>query len=249
MSLIINKENIFFILPESRYMVSDRIDGYMDGDFTLHVNAKLFPDTLTERESFILSRNGMHSGVSAFKDQHGVTKIMFTYWFADAKGKPIVKQIWYSLKDNELNAFNKYTMICDDSVDKKISCYVNDDLVGEIFYKNYTKQSYLNAFYWFSCGSMLGPEEHRGLGTFEYSMAFVINKEITLDDVDDLIQNYEEKYTDVIFNDLRKLKNDYPLKENFGFFCDFKHYNRYKVWDLSFSGNYPQLYIEDNIYF
>ena len=63
------------------------------------------------------------------------------------------------------------------------------------------------------------------------------------------IENYEEKYTDIVFNDLRKLKNDYPLKEHFAFFSDFKHYNRYKVWDLSFNGNYPQFYIEHNIYF
>ena len=249
MSLRIDNENIFFLLPESRYAVSDRIDGYMEEDFTLHVTAKLFPETLTERESFILARNGMHSGVSAFKDQHGDVNVMFTYWFEDKNGKPKPKQLFYRLKDSELNEFNKYTMICDHHNDKKISCYVNDELIGDIFYKNDKKQTYVNAFYWFACGSMIGPEEHRGLGVFEYSMTFILNKAITFDEVNDLIENYEEKYTDVVFNDLRKLKNDFLLKEHFAFFSDFKHYNRYKVWDISFNGNYPQFYIEHNIYF
>jgi hypothetical protein len=249
MSLKVTKENIFFLLPESRYAVSDRIDGYMDEDFTLHVTAKLFPETLTEKESFMLARNGMHSGVSAFKDQHGDINIMFTYWFRDKKGNPKPKQLFHRLTDLELNSFNKYTMICDHSDNKKISCYINDTFVGDIFYKNDIKEPYANAFYWFGCGSMIGPEEHRGFGDFEYKMTFVLNKAVPITIVNDLIENYEEKYTDIVFNDLRKLKNDFKLKENFAFFSDFKHYNRYKVWDISFNGNYPQFYIEHNIYF
>lgn len=249
MSLIVNKDNIFFILPESRYAVSDRIDGYMDEDFTFHVTAKLFPETLTNIESFILARNGMHSGVSAFKDDMNNTNVMFTYWFKDKDDKPKPKQIFYSLKDTEINEFNKYTMICDHHNEKKINCYVNDNLVGEIFYKKDKREPYTNSFYWFGCGSMIGPEEHRGFGKFEYKFSFVLNKKISLNDVNDLIENYKEKYTDIVFNDLRKLKNNYPYKENFAFLCDFEHYNRYKVWDLSFSGNYPQFYIEHNIYF
>ena len=42
MSLRINKDNIVFVLPESRYAVSSRIDTWMDEDFTLHVTAKIF---------------------------------------------------------------------------------------------------------------------------------------------------------------------------------------------------------------
>ena len=86
MSLKVTKENIFFLLPESRYAVSDRIDAYMDENFTLHITAKVFPDTLTEKESFMIARNGMHSGVSAFKDQYGDINVIFSYWF--------ICQIW-----------------------------------------------------------------------------------------------------------------------------------------------------------
>jgi hypothetical protein len=45
MSLKVTKENIFFLLPESRYAVSERIDAYMEKDFTVYVKAKLFPET------------------------------------------------------------------------------------------------------------------------------------------------------------------------------------------------------------
>ena len=68
MSLKVNRDNIFFILPESRYSVSNRIDRYMDEDFTFHISAKIIKESLGLKESFIFSRNGMHSGISAFKD-------------------------------------------------------------------------------------------------------------------------------------------------------------------------------------
>jgi hypothetical protein len=249
MSFKVTKENIFFLLPESRYAVSERIDSYMEKDFTLFVKAKLFPETLTENESFMIARNGMHSGISAFKDTDGGnTNIMFTYWFIDKDGTPNPKQVFYTLEEDELNSFNDYAMICNHS-SKTIECFLNKKLIGRIVYGRDTKQTYENAFYWFGCGSMIGPEEHRGFGDFEYKLAFVTNTQMNLEAIDDFTKNLYTKYTDVIFNDLRKLKNDYPLKNNFAFLCDFEHYNRYKVWDLSFSGNYPQFYIEHNIYF
>ena len=248
MSLKVTKENIFFLLPESRYAVSERIDGYMEKDFTLYVKAKLFPETLTEKESFMFSRNGLHTGISAFREHNGNSNIIFTYWFTDDDVVPKPKQIYYTLEENEVNEFNEYTMIGNHE-NEIITCYVNGNVVGEIHYDGDEKQKYENSFYWFGCGGMIGPEEHRACGDFEYKMSFVLNKEISLDTLNDLIENYEEKYTDIIFKDLRKLKNNYPLRENFAFFCDFKHYNRYKVWDISFSGNYPQFYIEHNIYF
>ena len=78
---------------------------------------------------------------------------------------------------------------------------------------------------------------------------FVSNKKLSLEELKDFIGNYKSKHSEVIFGDLRRLKDSYPYKPNFAFLCDFEHYNRYKVWDISFSGNYPQFYIEHNIYF
>jgi hypothetical protein len=249
MSLRVDKDNIFFILPESRYSVSSRIDGYMEEDFTLHVTAKLFPETLTNTESFLIARNGMHSGISAFRDQWDIINIMFTYWFRDADGNPDVKQVTYKVPELLMDGFNRYTMICDHNNEKKISCYVNDELVGEMLYGDSVKQSYEHAFYWFGCGSMIGPEEHRAFGIFEYRLSFVLNKKLSLDELKDFIGNYKSKHSEVVFGELRRLKDSYPYKQNFAFLCDFEHYNRYKVWDISFSGNYPQFYIEHNIYF
>jgi hypothetical protein len=249
MSLKVDKDNIFFILPESRYSVSNRIDSYMEEDFTLHVTAKLFPETITNNESFLLARNGMHSGISAFRDDADIVNIMFTYWFKDKDGNSVVKQVTNRVSDLNLNLFNKYTMICDHNNEKKISCYVNDEFVGEILYGDDEKQTYEHAFYWFGCGSMIGPEEHQSIGKFEYRFAFVLNKIISFEELKDFTTNYKTKYTDEVFTDLRKLNDKCSFKENFAFLCDFEHHNRYKVWDLNFGGNYPQFYIEDNIYF
>jgi hypothetical protein len=103
MSLKVTKENIFFLLPESRYAVSERIDAYMEKDFTVYVKAKLFAETLTQTESFLLARNGMHTGISAFKDSDDNNNVMFTYWFKDADDVPSPKQIFYTLGDDILN--------------------------------------------------------------------------------------------------------------------------------------------------
>jgi hypothetical protein len=250
MSLRINKDNIVFVLPESRYAVSSRIDTWMDEDFTLHVTAKLFPESLSQVESFILSRNGMHSGISAFKDSYDNINVVFQYWFRQPDGTTIPKQVIYLLKDNEINDFNEYTMICDHHDEKVIVCYLNGFEVGRIEYGDDIKESYKNCFYWFGCGSMIGPEEYSHIGDFEYKLSFVLNKKLDIVDAQDIIDTYYDKYSHIIFeNNLRKLNYDHPLRDNFAFLCDFEYYNRYKIWDISFSGNYPQFYIDRNIYF
>ena len=69
MSLRVDKDNIYFVLPESRYTVSNRIDKYMEEDFTLFIKTKIITDNLeTEKEAFLIARNGMHSGISVYKD-------------------------------------------------------------------------------------------------------------------------------------------------------------------------------------
>jgi hypothetical protein len=250
MSLRINKDNIVFVLPESRYAVSNRIDTWMDEDFTLHVTAKIFEETLTEQETFIISRNGMHSGISAFKDSYGNCNIVFTYWFKKPDGSAIPKQVIYLLKEDEINDFNEYTMICDHFEEKTITCYVNGFEIGRIEYESDIKESYKNCFYWFGCGSMIGPEEHNAIGDFEYKLSFVLNKKLDIVDTQDIIDTYYDKYSHIIFeNNLRKLNYDHPLRDNFAFLSDFQNHNRYKIWDISFSGNYPQFYIDKNIYF
>jgi hypothetical protein len=254
MSLRVNKDNIFFILPESRYSVSERIDGHMDKDFTLFLSAKIFPELMPiETEQFLIARNGMHSGISAFVDSWNNPNIVFTYWSIktneDGTFERLPKQIYYQLSNKEVNEFNDFTMICENFEDRKIDCYVNKILVGTIKFNNDEKLLYKDAFYWFGCGSMIGPEEHRAIGEFEYNMCFVLNKNIKIEEVYDIVDNYATKYSHIVFNNLKKLNYDFPLRKHFAFFCDFNHYNRYKVWDISFSGNYPQFYIEHNIYF
>ena len=113
MSLRVDKDNIFFILPEDRYSISSRTDGMMDKDFTLYAKFKIFPEALEiNKEAFAFSRNGMHSGISVTKVDENKCIINYSYWFVktNAKGKYeyICKQIYYEFDINELNEFNEY---------------------------------------------------------------------------------------------------------------------------------------------
>jgi hypothetical protein len=93
------------------------------------------------------------------------------------------------------------------------------------------------------------PEEHRHIGDFDYQLSFLLNKKIQISKINHIAKNYKKFYTIEIFDGVRKIKDDFELKDNFAFFCDFENYTKYKIWDMTFSGNYPQIYIEDNIYF
>jgi hypothetical protein len=250
MSLRVGKEDVYFILPESRYSVSTRIDRYMEEDFTLYVKARCIKESLEiEKEAFLFARNGMHTGISFYKDKFGEVFISFTYWFKDKDGRGHIEQIYYPLTHEQADASNEFTMICDNFVDRKIDCYVNKELVGTIDFKGMDKQSYEGGFYWLGCGTMIGPEQHKCIGDFEIDTLFLLNKNIEIAEIDDILDNYKDKYTTTVHNNLKKLNKDYPLKKHFAFFCDFNERNRYKVWDISFNGNNPQVYIENNIYF
>lgn len=261
MSLRINKDNIFFILTEDRYSVAKKIDTHMSKDFSFYVKAKVNSEFLEAgKEHFLFSRNGMHSGVSIYKSEDDKIHAVYQWWVkSDNSDKYEVKMVGQWIPDELANEYNEYIMICDNDDEKNIKCYFNNILVGEIDFKNGEKKGYEESFYWFGCGSMLASEkEHMHIGDFDYELSFLINKKLELSEVNEISKNYES-YTFEMYNGLRRLKDDFYLnndlndrrilKENFAFFCDFNQYTRYKIWDMTFSGNYPQVYIEDNIYY
>jgi hypothetical protein len=249
MSLKINKDNIFCILPEDRYSVSKKIDGFMADDFTLFVKAKINTDSMeTDKDYFLFSRNGMHSGISVYRDVNSNIHAVFNWWFTNETGENEYKCVTRKIEEQYISDFNEYSMICDESK-KQIHCYFNNELVGIISYENFEKEKYENTFYWFGCGSMMCEPEHRRIGDFDFNLSFLLNKKIEFNKINDIVKNYKESYTIEMFDGVRKLKDDFELKDNFAFFCDFENHTKYKIWDMTFSGNYPQIYIEDNIYF
>jgi hypothetical protein len=251
MSLKINKDNIFFILTENRYGLSDPIDTDMDNDFTLYTKTKLFPESITNKAAYIIARNGMHSGIAVFKDPEDKIVVQFSYWFYEPsdvdKINPIYKDVAVLLDDTLISEFNHYTMICNDNK-KTIDCYINDELVGLIYYLDLDKASYKNTFYWFGCGNMISNDEHSSFGEFEYDLAFLSTNILNINEVIDISNNYNKNIIELV-GDLNILDETIQQKHPFSFFCNFKALNRYKIWDLSFKGNNPQLYMENNIYF
>jgi hypothetical protein len=250
MSLRINKDNIFFILPEDRYSVSARIDMHMVNDFTLYLKFKINAEFLEpNKDSYAFARNGMHSGVSVFKDDIGYCHVVFNWWVLDKQsGIYEYKSVSHRIDEEYVDKLNEYVMICDET-NKEMKCYFNNEFVGTISYSGTQKNTYEGAFYWFGCGSMICEEKHRQIGDFDFDKAFLLNKKIEKKEIDDMMKLYKTIYTYELFSGLRKFHGNYPLKDNFAFFCDFNQSTRYKIWDMTFSGNYPQVYIEDNIYF
>ena len=249
MSLKINAENLYLVLPSNVSFKESNIGDSMEKDFTLFARVKVDKKILTETESFIISRSGMHSGISIFKNQLDKVFLQYTYWFENEEdGNKSVKQVQIELKDSDLDDFIDVYMTNDDDR-AKISCYLNNNVVGSMIYSGYTKLSYVDSPYWFGCGSMFGDDNTRGIGDFEYEIVFALNKRLTSLDVQDLIKNYQTKYSKKAFGNYKIFNPNWELTKHFAFFCDFEVSNRYKLWNYAFNGNYPQIYIEGNVYY
>lgn len=245
MSLKINKDNIYVIVPladESKSM-----DNFMEENFTIFVRVKLFKDDLPiNEESFFFSRNGKHSGISTRKINDKLI-ISFSYWFSSENDKNIYKNVVYELPTEIENEFNDYLMICDHKINE-IYCYVNGKNIGTISYNGLIKENYSKSFVWFGCGSMIVEKIHKGIGNFEYSLSFALSDKISVDSVNNIKSDYKE-FINTSFADLPILSDEMYFKDKMFFFLDFNHKTKYKIWNFIFNGVYPQLYIENNIYF
>jgi hypothetical protein len=249
MSLLINAENLYLVLPSNVSFKESNIGDSMENNFTLFARVKIDIETITENESFIISRSGMHSGISIFKNQLDKIFLQYTYWFENEEDKTkSSKQVQVELKDIDLNDFINVYMTNDDEK-AKISCYLNNNIVGSIIYSGLKKLSYVDSPYWFGCGSMFGDENTRGIGNFEYDIVFSIKKKLLTLDVEDILKNYDTKYCKRISGNFKIFNPNWELSKDFAFFCNFKISNRYKLWNYAFNGSYPQIYIDGNVYY
>jgi hypothetical protein len=263
MSLITNESNIYIFNPIGKYTDSvSNWEKFMEEDFTIFVRSKILTDKLKSgTEAFLVSRSGKHAGISVIKDTESNIRIKFIYWFYEKNIKyrengemyydePIAlqKEILYHLPIEEHSKFNDYVIQCD-HLNNKILCYVNKNLVGEIDYAGFDKHSYVEQYMWIGCGNMVTQNiEHRHVGNFEYDLFFCLDKVMDLNIIYDIKDNYKEKYTKT-YLDLLILNDDIPFKNNIYFFLDFTKQTIYKLWNMSFNGHYPNLYIENNTTF
>jgi hypothetical protein len=249
MSLRINKDNIHVILPKNHYIPDSKIDDAMEGDFTLYAKVKIHPEILTGKESFIIARNGMHSGISAFKDSLGSIIIQYTYWFENtAQGNSFVKQVQYQMTEHEVEHYIQVYMV-NDMMRNKIECYFNGRKIGLIDYDGLKKVSYENSPFWLGCGGMISDSDNQNIGDFDFDLAFCIKKKLYQSTINDVVNKYNTEYSKVLVDDLRCFHDYWYLANLFVFFCDFKTYNKYKIWNYVYNGNYPQVYMKDNIYY
>lgn len=249
MSLRITKDNIYLMNPQPAYFTPKHIYDTMSGDFTLYVKVKINQYALRQVDSYIISRSGAHSGISALTDVYEYTSyIQYTYWFWNntipSSPKIESKQIHFKVNESDFNDFIELAIV-HDSKKRIMICYYKGENVGEMVYdENTLPVLYDNSPYWFGCGSMLMDGEKQ-IGDFEYGMAFCVSKTLSWERINDITTNYKEKYCEQIFENELIFKRDWELTDLFSFFCDFKQTNRYKIWNYAFNGNFPQLYIDN----
>jgi hypothetical protein len=229
-------------------------NAFMENDFTIYLRSKvLFDKTESEKRGFIFARNGLHSGISTFRDASDNLHINFTYWFykkndgvvSDTNATPIEKTISYRCLSEEKYKYNNFIIKCNHS-ESKIWFYINEKLIGEIDYTGLDKYSYKEAYMWLGCGNMVTEyEEHKHIGEYEHDLFFCLNKNIELESIEDLKTNYKTKYLKKHV-DLDILNDDTPFKDNILFFIDFNNKSKYKLWNIAFNGHYLNFYIENN---
>ena len=250
MSLITNKDNIYMVIPNPPYEIAESIGDFMEKDFTIFIKAKLDIDSLVpNNEMYFFARNGQHCGLCAFIDHNNTLYIQCTYWFKDKNGVEQYLKIRHELTDEFKNEFNNYFITCNHTT-RIIEFYVNEKLIGEIDYNHTEKIEYTNSFVWLGCANMMTDDEYNVVAEIEFDMIIGLNKCLSIDDINDLISNYKQKYLYRKFDySLPVLNSITPNLEHFKLFCDFEEKNLYKVWNLVNNGNFLQKYIKDNIYY
>lgn len=262
MSITTNKSSIYLVSPDSKYDVMDPWTSFMEEDFTIYLKARVLVDELDRNvEGFIIARNGKHAGLSTYRDDQNNVYIAFNYWFwkpnqiEESDGSisygdptPVQRKIVYTLTSENKDLSNEYLAVCNHAI-RKMFFYVNNELIGEIDYEGLNKECYAKAYMWIGCGSMLTPNrEHANIGAYEYDLLFCLNKSISLEEANDLKDNYRESYIDDYFG-FPILNSKTPHKENLFFFFNFEQQTEYKVWNLCFNGCYMGFYIENNTVF
>lgn len=250
MSLKINKDNIFMMNPKNGYFDNTNVDDSMANDFTLFVKVKINPDVLKQTDSFIISRSGAHSGISALKDAYEFASyIQYSYWFwnnSNSTPKLDVKQHHYKIEESEFDSFLELALV-HHTDERKILCYYNGKVVGELEYNDDELPAlYDDSPYWFGCGSMLSTIDTQS-GEFEFDKVFSVRRALDNDEIQDIIKNYKTKYCETIFEDNLIFKKEWEMTEDFTLFCDFENMSRYKIWNYAFNGNFPQLYVDNVI--
>lgn len=251
MSIRINKDNIFCILPTAKYELAENIGNFMENDFTIFVKVKILKEGLTkEYPSFFFCRNGRHVGLSAILSDKNEIVINSTYWFLDKDGNGIMKEIPTILPSDLENGFNEYALVCD-NLSKCIKLYINGVEFSNMEYSSLSKDNFENSLIWLGCGTMMSNDEfYKSVGDFEYNLLFCLDTQLSIKEITKIKESYKLHYLENdTYKGLPVLKSSIEHKQNYKLFCDFENYNRYKIWDMTGNGNYPQLYIENNIHF
>lgn len=246
MSFKTDKDNIFFMNPQSIEKYETDISGFMENDFTIYVKCKYDKHRLPYNDpSYIVSRNGRHAGICVLKMNDNRMVVNYSYWFIDKNNEPVNSLLQYIIPSNFDFVSNEYTMVC--NMEKRvIDCFFNDLNVGSINFEDMVKHTYNDSFIWLGCASMMTEENYRNIGHFDYDLFFGLDKSLSIDEINDLKTNYKNKLS-YVSEDIPIINSENQFHKNLVFFFNFNNKTEYKVWNLMFNGNNLQKYIENNI--
>lgn len=248
MSLNIDKDNLYFIVPNNIHHNGIRVDDFMEKDFSISMRVKIDKNELKPNSDwFLFSRNGQHTGVFIFTLESGMAFLGIAYWFLDENNNPILKQIEKEIKTDVLDNFIDISVICNHN-EKNISYYVNGEYKKSIDYNGLTKINCIDKFIWLGCGTMFSEDSYKKLSKFEIDFIYFLDKNLTINEINDINENYKVKYLDYN-SELPLISDNIPYKENFKVFSDFNYRNKYKIWNMVDSPIFFQKFIEGNMFF
>ena len=256
MSIKTNKDNVYIMAPDGKYK-GDAINvdwsGFMEKDFTVVASVKVLFDEMDEdKHGYMFSRNGAHSGLSVYVDGMKNIHLLCNYWFwknidnGEKLDPPelVEKKVTHIFSPDERFNMNNFIVRCDHNK-REIYYYMNNNFLGKIEYSGLDKVSYKEAYMWLGASNMVTDVENQDVGNFEYDLFFCSDVCMTIDEIIDLRDNYEEKYCEEYFGS-PILKKTTPHMDHIYYFMNFKEKTKYKLWNLCFNGIFANFYIHNN---
>lgn len=249
MSFVIKNDNIYFVPVTAQEFVKNESADVFGNEFTLFAKFKIDKEKINREETIILARQQKKCGIFLYKNEGDEIILKYSFSFKNVHVEhEFSKTIEYSIKENELSSYIEAYMI-NDHTKNRIECYINRKFIGYINYDALKKVKCETQS--FSIGVDITDQESvdKWSSEIEMDLIFCYTKKLQQSILLDIVDNYEKKYSQIFFDDLKFFPSNWELSKDFVFFCDFKYRSVYKIWNFLFNGIYPQFYLKSNTYY
>lgn len=229
-SLKFNGKSAWFVTPDNKYGLSTYpMKNITDDDFTFLTEvsvdwSKMNPADLT-REGGVITKNGLHMGISVVKPEEEHCYIKGTIWCKDERTPSGVKNYDILVKanwDDNFDKGEKYKIGMSFKKHKKeFSIYCNGTWLTEKFDTELI--DYANAWLWFGASNPLDscPEPFRQFFFGEIFYSAIFSRALSRDEIEEVYSN----------------RNEIPRRLSPVCAFNFKKQTPYKTLDITGVGN------------